>query len=267
MPSRPAIVESSEKKGTDPETIIETENLTHRFSDGSLGLDAVTLRIRKGSFIVIVGRNGSGKTTLLRHLNGLLLPTTGTVKVAGLAVEKNLKTVRKRVGMVFQDADSQIVGETVEDDVAFGPENLGLAPERVHARVQDALDTVGLSRWVHQQPHRLSSGEKRRLAIAGILAMNPEVIVFDEPFSNLDFPGLKQVLQQIVELHRTGRTVVMATHDVEAVMGYADRLLVMADGRVVRDGDPKALANELASYGVRAPGRLHFEEGAVLWPA
>lgn len=266
MSSRPTIVDPSERKGTDPEPIIETENLTHRFSDGTLGLDAVTLRIRKGSFIVIVGRNGSGKTTFLRHLNGLLLPTVGTVKVAGLSVEKNLKTVRQTVGMVFQDADSQIVGETVGDDVAFGPENLGLAPERVHARVRAALDTVGLSRLAHQQPYLLSSGEKRRLAIAGILAMNPEVIVFDEPFSNLDFPGLKQVLHQIVGLHRTGHTVVIATHDVEAVMGFADRLLVMADGRVVRDGDPQALANELVSYGVREPGRLHFEERTVLWP-
>jgi biotin transport system ATP-binding protein len=263
MPGRPASVEASGGSGMGAENIIEIENLSHRFTDGTLGLDSISLGIPKGGFIVIVGRNGSGKTTLLRHLNGLLPATAGTVKIAGLPVEKNLKTVRQMVGMVFQDADSQIVGETVRDDVAFGPENLGLAPEQVHTRVSEALDTVGLSRLAHQQPHLLSSGEKRRLAIAGILSMYPEVIVFDEPFSNLDFPGLKQVLHQIVGLHRQRHTLVMATHDVEAIMGYADRLLIMAEGRVVRDGTPQELANDLESYGVRPPGRLHLVEEAV----
>ncbi len=242
----------------EPSSIIDIENLSHRFSDGTLGLDTVNLRIDRGSFVVIVGRNGSGKTTLLRHLNGLLLPTEGRITVAGLEVEKHLTTVRQTVGMVFQDADSQIVGETVSDDVAFGPENLGLSRGVIAARVDDALKTVGLRRLAQQQPHLLSSGEKRRLAIAGILAMTPEVIVFDEPFSNLDFPGLQQVVHQMIGLHRKGCTIVTATHELEAVMDCADRLLIMADGRVVRDGSPHDLVDDLESYGVRAPGRCHF---------
>ena len=137
--------------------VIEIENLCHRFPDGTLGLDAVSVNISRGSFVVIVGRNGSGKTTLLRHLNGLLLPTEGVVRIAGLPVEKHLAKVRQMVGMVFQDPDSQIVGETVHDDVAFGPENLKLARKAVEARVSEAIDSVGLNRLVRQRPSQLPS--------------------------------------------------------------------------------------------------------------
>ena len=234
--------------------IIEIQNLTHRFADGTVGLDRINLTICQGSFVVVVGRNGSGKTTLLRHLNGLLQPTEGTIRVEGVPVEKNLGKVRQIVGMVFQDADSQIVGETVYGDVAFGPENLCLDRNKVKRRVVEALDNVGLRRLADQQPYLLSAGEKRRLAIAGILAMNPEVIVFDEPFSNLDFPGLKQVLHQIVWLNRKGHTIIMTTHDVEAVINYADRLLIMSDGQLIKDGIPCKLVDDLPAYGVRAPG-------------
>jgi biotin transport system ATP-binding protein len=246
--------------------IIEIQNLSHRFADGTVGLDHIRLTICQGSFVVVVGRNGSGKTTLLRHLNGLLQPTEGAIRVAGLSVEKNLGKVRQIVGMVFQDADSQIVGETVYDDVAFGPENLCLDRNEIKRRVVEALDNVGLGRLADQQPHLLSAGEKRRLAIAGILVMNPEVIVFDEPFSNLDFPGLKQVLHQIVRLHRKGHTIVMTTHDVEAVIDYADRLLIISDGQVVKDGIPRQLVENMPAYGVRAPGRFHPIAETVPWP-
>ena len=246
--------------------IIEIQNLSHRFSDGTVGLDHISLGICRGSFVVIVGRNGSGKTTLLMHLNGLLEPTEGTIRVEGIPVEKNLGKVRQIVGMVFQDADSQIVGETVYDDVAFGPENLCLDRNEIKRRVVEALDNVGLGRLADQQPHLLSAGEKRRLAIAGILAMNPEVIVFDEPFSNLDFPGLKQVLHQIVWLHRKGHTIVMTTHDVEAVIDYADRLLIMSDGQVVKDGTPRKLVDNMLTYGVRAPGGFHPIAEIAPWP-
>ena len=233
--------------------IIEIQNLSHTFQDGTPGLDNVNLTILQGAFVAIVGPNGSGKTTLLRHLNGLLLPTTGTVKLAGVSVSQNLARARQMAGMVFQDADSQIVAETVYDDVAFGPENLCLDRNEVNRRVAEALKAVGLTDLSNQRPHLLSAGEKRRLSIAGILAMNPHVILFDEPFSNLDFPGSKQVLTQILLLHRQGHTIVMTTHDLEMVIDYVDRLIVMKDGRVVKDGGPRKLIHALEAFGVRAP--------------
>jgi len=233
--------------------IIEIENLNHRFADGTLGLKNINLTIEEGTFVVIAGQNGSGKSTLLRHLNGLLLPTTGTVRVAGIPVPENLISVRQMVGMVFQDADSQIVGETVSDDVAFGPENLCLDREEVNRRVARALDLVNLLDLKNQKPHLLSGGEKRRLAIAGILAMEPKVLVFDEPFSSLDFPGVKQVLKQINSLHQAGHTILVAAHDLEKVIAHADRLVIMNHGKLVKDGLPDQLFGELEAFGIRQP--------------
>jgi biotin transport system ATP-binding protein len=241
--------------------IIEIKNLSHRFADGTLGLEDVNLTIREGSFVIIAGQNGSGKTTLLKHLNGLLLPTTGTVRLAGRRVSNNVVKSRQMVGMVFQDADSQIVGETVYDDVAFGPENLCLDKNEVKRRVSNALKIVGLIDFEYQKPHLLSGGEKRRLAIAGILAMEPEVLVFDEPFSSLDYPGVKQVLKQIVSLHRSGHTILVAAHDLEKVIAHADRLVIMKNGSVVKDGMPSQLLGELEFYAIREPcaSRLGME--------
>lgn len=233
--------------------IIEIENLSHRFADGTHGLKNINLTIEEGTFVVIAGPNGSGKSTLLRHLNGLLLPTTGTVRVAGISVPENLISVRQMVGMVFQDADSQIVGETVSDDVAFGPENLCLDRGEVNRRVARALDLVNLLKLKNQKPHLLSGGEKRRLAIAGILAMEPKVLVFDEPFSSLDYPGIKQVLEQIISLHQTGHTILVAAHDLEKVMAHTDRLIIMNHGKVVKDGSPDQLIGELEAFGIRQP--------------
>jgi biotin transport system ATP-binding protein len=241
--------------------IIEIKNLSHRFADGTLGLENVNLTIREGTFVIIAGQNGSGKTTLLKHLNGLLLPTTGTIRLAGLQVSKNLVKSRQMVGMVFQDPDSQIVGETVCDDVAFGPENLCLDRIEVKRRVFKSLKIVGLLDFEDQKPHLLSGGEKRRLAIAGILAMEPKVLVFDEPFSSLDYPGVKQILKQIVSLHRCGHTILVAAHDLEKVIAHADRLVIMKDGKVVKDGMPSQLIGELESFGIREPcaSRLGME--------
>ncbi len=233
--------------------IIEIENLTHRFADGTSGIKGINLAIRQGSFVVIAGPNGSGKTTLLRHLNGLLLPTDGMVRLAGMPVEEDLLKARQDVGMMFQDADSQIVGETVYEDVAFGPENLRLARLEIQKRVIRALQAVGLQDLADQRPHLLSGGEKRRLAIAGVLAMEPRVIVFDEPFASLDYPGVKQVLQHIVDLHRSGHTIVVTTHDLEKVIAHADRLILMQSGRIVRDGRPKEIVGHLEALGVRKP--------------
>ncbi|BHH83782.1 energy-coupling factor ABC transporter ATP-binding protein [Desulforhopalus sp. 52FAK] len=234
-------------------SIIEIDHLTHRFSDGSLGLKDIDLSIDKGSFVVLGGRNGSGKTTLLRHLNGLLLPTEGEVRVEGFSVSDNLTLARQKVGMVFQDTDSQIVGETVFEDIAFGPENLKLGRAEINRRVEMALEVVGLSGRTDDRPHLLSGGQKRRLTIAGILAMEPAILVFDEPFSNLDFPGIISVLRQIVSLHSQGHTILLTTHDLEKVIAHADRLLIMEGGMIVRDDKPQSLFHELEEFGVRQP--------------
>jgi len=241
--------------------IIEIENLSHYFADGTCGLKNINLTIREGTFVVIAGQNGSGKTTLLKHLNGLLLPTTGTVRLAGVPVSENLVKARQMVGMVFQDPDSQIVGETVCDDVAFGPENLCLDRSEVKRRVSRTLKVVGLLDFEDQKPHLLSGGEKRRLAIAGILAMEPKVLVFDEPFSSLDYPGVKQVLKQIISLHRSGHTILAAAHDLGKGIAHVDRLVIMKDGKVVKDGMPSQLLGELEAFGIREPcaSRLGME--------
>jgi biotin transport system ATP-binding protein len=245
--------------------IIEIDNLTHRFADGSVGLDGISLAIEAGGFVVIAGANGSGKTTLLRHLNGLLLPTTGSVRVAGMSVRENLMQSRVLVGMVFQDSDSQIVGETVRDDVGFGPENLRLDRVEIDRRVDEALSATGLMHLADKRPHLLSGGEKRRLAIAGILAMRPRVIVFDEPFANLDYSGVRQVLDQILRQHRMGCTIVVTTHDLEKVLAHADRLIFMRGGRIEGDGPPPALVDRAESYGVRSPRAARLGVEALSW--
>ncbi len=246
--------------------IIEIEKLCHRYGDGTVALENVDLRVEKGEFVAIAGSNGSGKTTLLRHLNGLLLPDKGTVKVAGLNVAGNLKRVRQIVGMVFQDADSQIVGETVCDDVAFGPENMCMPEDELRERVRMALEAVGLWEFRHKRPHLLSGGEKRRLAIAGVLAMAPEIVVFDEPFSNLDYPGTKQVLSRMLELRDRGTTLLVTTHDLDKIVAHARRLVVMQNGRIVRDGRPSETVRGVEQFGIREPVSLRSVGEFVPWP-
>ena len=175
------------------------------------------------------------------------------IRLLGIPVADDLKRARQIVGMVFQDADSQIVGETVYDDVAFGPENLCLKRPEIDVRVSMALKTVGLESLADQRPHLLSGGEKRRLSIAGVLAMEPRVIVFDEPFASLDYPGVKQVLRQILDLHQSGHTIVVTTHDLEKIIAHADRLILMQSGRIVRDGSPEEIVGHLETFGVREP--------------
>jgi biotin transport system ATP-binding protein len=233
--------------------MITIRHLSHRFDDGTLGICDIDLDIAAGEFVAIVGANGSGKTTLLRHFNGLLLPTEGEIRLKGQPVTRDLKRARQTVGMVFQDADSQIVGETVFDDVAFGPQNLCLPPETVRARVESALGVVGLLDKGHLRPHLLSGGEKRRLAIAGILAMQAEVIVFDEPFSDLDYPGVRQMLARMLALRDSGATLVVTTHDIEKLLPHTERVVLMAAGRIQADGPPETVLPQLEAFAVRAP--------------
>ena len=246
-------------------SFIEIKSLSHRFPDGTQGIDGVDLSIEKGEFVVIAGKNGSGKTTLLRHLNGLLSPSAGEVLLDGISVGKDPRRARRVVGMVFQDADSQIVGETVYEDAAFGPENLKLDRATIRQRVADALSAVDLERLSDQRPHVLSGGEKRRLAIAGVLAMEPEVVVFDEPFSNLDYDGIRQVLTQMLTLHQNGKTLVVTTHDLEKVIAHADRLVILFEGEVVRNGSPSDLLGETENFGVRQPCAARLSREVPSW--
>lgn len=246
-------------------SIIQISHLCHRFADGTPGLDDISLTFNEGEFTVIAGANGSGKTTLLRHLNGLLYPESGTVTVCGKSVEKDPSSTRQQVGLVFQDADSQIVGETVYDDTAFGPENLALERQQINRRVNRALAVVELSGFENKRPHHLSGGEKRRLAIAGVLAMAPRVLLMDEPFSNLDYPATCRVLAQIVDLHRNGRTIIITTHDLEKVVAHAQRLVVMAKGRVVKDGIPIEVIDGIERYGIRPPCSVQLGRGIRPW--
>ena len=228
-------------------------NLSHRYSDGTLALTNIDLSIAANEFIILAGSNGSGKSTLLKHMNGLLTPTHGNILLQGEPVGKNLRQARKRVGMVFQDADCQIVGETVWDDVAFGPRNLSLKKALVRERVEDALKTVGLTHLADKPPYLLSGGEKRRLAIAGILAMQPQVVAFDEPFSNLDLPGTRQVLKQMRRLYDAGHTLIVASHELEGLYQMATRLVVLSQGRIVRDGQPHNVLADADELDLKLP--------------
>lgn len=245
--------------------MISIRNLTYSYPDGTPALKGITLDIPDGEFLLVCGPNGSGKTTLIRHLNGLLKPSSGIILVDGLDPVKSEKQVMQRVGMVFQDAESQIVGETVAEDVAFGPENLGLSPDEVNDCVASALNMVGLASLHHRPCHLLSGGEKRRVAIAGVLAMQSRILVFDEPFANLDYGGVRQVLQQILQLHRSGHTIVVATHDVEKVIVHADRMAVISKGELKALAPPQSIISELPRYNIRPPCYSLLGERPISW--
>ena len=204
-------------------------------------IDGVSLQIEAGSFVAILGHNGSGKSTLAKTLNGILLPSGGTVLISGMdtADDANLLDIRREVGMVFQNPDNQIIANLVEDDVGFGPENLGVPTEEIWQRVDAALQAVGMTAFRLKSPNHLSGGQKQRVAIAGVMAMHPKCIVLDEPTAMLDPNGRKEVIRTVTELnHSEGVTVVLITHYMEEVIG-ADRLVVMDDGKVIMDGTPR----------------------------
>lgn len=246
-------------------SIIETQDLTHIFPDGTVGIEQINLKINAGEFVIIAGANGSGKTVFARHLNGLLTPTKGQVLLDGQPITKNLIEARKKVGLVFQDPGRQFVGQTVAEEVAFGPENLNLPPAQVDSIVKASLALVGLSRFSHQSPRVLSGGLKRKLAIAGVLAMKPQIIILDEPFTGLDYPGVVQILQQILRLHAAGHTILLITHELEKVLAHAGRLVIFYQGRLVADGRPEAVVHGVERYGVRMPLRKGEEVKELSW--
>ena len=221
-------------------------------------IDGVDVDIKKGDFVAVLGHNGSGKSTLAKHVNGLLLPTEGTVWVGDMDTrdEEHIWDVRKTAGMVLQNPDNQIIGNIVEEDVGFGPENIGVPTEEIWKRVEESLKAVGMTAYRLQSPNKLSGGQKQRVAIAGVMAMKPECIILDEPTAMLDPNGRKEVIRTIHELNRAeGITVLLITHYMEEAI-EADRIIVMDDGRIVMDGQPREIfsrVKELKSHGLDVP--------------
>lgn len=210
-------------------------------------IDKVDLEIEEGSFVSILGHNGSGKSTLAKHLNGILLPTEGTVWISHMdtANDDSLLSIRKKVGMVFQNPDNQIIGNIVEEDVAFGPENIGVPTKEIWDRVEKSLADVGMNAYRLRSPNKLSGGQKQRVAIAGIMAMRPKCIVLDEPTAMLDPNGRKEVIQTIRRLNQLEKiTVILITHYMEEVI-FSDRVVVMNEGKVVMDKTPKEVFSEV----------------------
>ena len=252
---------------------LKAENLTFAytktddtgFTTGTTALDSVSFAVEKGSFTAIIGQNGSGKSTLAKNMNALLVPTSGKIYVDGMdtSAPENIWNVRQRVAMVFQNPDNQIVSAIVEDDVAFGPENLGIDPEEIRRRVDDALDSVEMGEYKKKAPHMLSGGQKQRIAIAGAVAMEPECIVFDEPTAMLDPRGRQDVIDIIKTLNGKGITTVLITHFMEEA-AQADHIIVMDKGVIKMEGSPREIfrrAEELKelSLGVPAPVELAME--------
>lgn len=221
-------------------------------------IDGVDVDIKKGDFVAVLGHNGSGKSTLAKLVNGLLLPTEGTVWVGDMDTrdEEHIWDVRKTAGMVFQNPDNQIIGNIVEEDVGFGPENIGVPTEEIWKRVEESLKAVGMTAYRLQSPNKLSGGQKQRVAIAGVMAMKPECIILDEPTAMLDPNGRREVIRTIHELNRAeGITVLLITHYMEEAI-EADRIIVMDDGRIVMDGQPREIfsrVKELKSHGLDVP--------------
>ena len=247
---------------TNKQPMIEVNHLYHSYEDEAgnivLALDDVSLSIQPGEFVAIIGTNGSGKSTLAKHFNVLLQPTKGSVKVGGIDTSNpdSIWDVRQQVGMVFQNPDNQIVAAIVEEDVAFGPENLGVEPKEIRQRVDEALAAVNMSDYALHGPHLLSGGQKQRIAIAGILAMKSSCIVLDEPTAMLDPRGRQEVMETIHRLHKEeGITIILITHFMEEAV-TADRIIVMKNGHKVHDGSPEEIfthVEELKHMGLDVP--------------
>ena len=243
------------------DSLISIKDLIFEYDNGETqtrAIDGISLEIERGSFVAVLGHNGSGKSTLARLLNGILTPTSGKILVDGIDTsdEDRIMDVRRCVGMVFQNPDNQIVANVVEDDVAFGPENLGIDPAEIRQRVDEALEAVGMTEYAGHAPHLLSGGQKQRVAIAGVIAMRPRCIVLDEPTAMLDPVGREDVINTITALNkRYGITVILITHHMNETIG-ADRLIVMAEGKIVEDGVHRevfAHVDNMRRFGLTVP--------------
>ncbi len=235
---------------------VEVRDLHYTYPDGTPALAGIDLRIAGGERVAVLGPNGAGKTTLMLHLNGLLTADSGDVTVQGLPVTpRTVREIRQRVGVVFQDPDDQLFMPTVRDDVAFGPANMGLSAPEVAARVQGALDSVGMAAVADRPPHHLSLGQRRRVAIATVLSMDPDVLVLDEPSSNLDPTSRREVAEVLLSL---GRTTIMVTHDLAYALQLCQRSVILSAGRIVADGPTRQL---LADADLLSRHRLELPYG------
>ncbi len=233
--------------------IVQVDNLTHTYADGTEAVRGISFRIHHGESVAVVGANGAGKSTLLLHLNGYLPPQNGTVRIGDFPLTKEtVKEIRKTVGMIFQDPDDQLFMPTVFDDVAFGPLNLGLPAAEVERRVGEALTRVGAGHLRERPPYKLSGGEKRAVAIASVLAMSPDILVMDEPTSNLDPRARRQLIELLRGFHHTK---IIATHDLDMVLDLCERTIVIHDGQVTADGPTLDIFND-----ERLLGESHLEK-------
>lgn len=270
-------------------SFIEIDNLIFEYiaDDGmapTKAIDGLSLSIEKGSFVAIIGRNGSGKSTLAKCLNGIMQPTSGDITVKGWNTKdaQHIWDIRESAAMVFQNPDNQLVSSIVEDDIAFGPENLGVEPSEIRKRVDKALADVGMTAYKDKAPHKLSGGQKQRVAIAGVIAMEPDCIIFDEPTAMLDPSGRKDIMKIIKELHNKGITVILITHFMEEAI-EADKIVVMEKGRIIIEDTPTAvfaqeerlkkagmklpfavaMSAKLRKYGIEIPKDIITTEGLV----
>ncbi|MBE2899742.1 ATP-binding protein [Methanothermobacter thermautotrophicus] len=223
--------------------MIELRGLSYSYPDGTPALRGINMKIDKGERVAVIGPNGAGKSTLFLHLNGILRPTTGEVIIDGKKMEysRDLIKIRQKVGIVFQNPDDQLFSPTVREDVAFGPMNLGLPMDEVEERVRDALQKVGITGYENRAPHHLSGGEKKRVAIAGILAMKPEIMVLDEPTTGLDPETADGIIRILLELSMEGITVIISSHDVEIISQFAERVFVLNNGKLIAEGTPREI--------------------------
>ena len=251
--------------------IVRVESLVFRYDDEIItknAVDDVSLNIEEGEFVVIIGHNGSGKSTLAKHFNGIFYPTQGDVYIKGMNTKDDslIWEIRQKAGMVFQNPDNQIVATIVEEDVAFGPENLGIEKSIIRKRVDEALALVNMTEFAKKQPHNLSGGQKQRVAIAGIIAMRPDCIIFDEPTAMLDPSGRKEVVDTILKLNKEeGKTIIHITHFMDEATN-ADRVIVMDEGKITMQGKPReifARVEELNALGLDVPQmtELSYELG------
>lgn len=221
---------------------IDIKNLRYRYPDGTLAIDDISLNIKGAKKIAILGSNGSGKSTLLQHLNGLILPQQGSISINGNKITKeNLRDIRKTVGYVFDNPDDQLFSTTVYEDIAFGPRNLLYDEDKVARVLEYVMDLVGVKELEDKQPHNLSLGQKRKVAIAGVLAMEPEIMILDEPFSGLDPKSLNQFLKIFDKLHKLGHTVIVTTHDVDIAYEWADEFIMLNKGKLINHGNITSL--------------------------
>ncbi len=241
------------------EPVLELQDVSFRYPDGSVGLDRCSISIPRGTRVALLGANGAGKTTLFLHLNGILRPQSGTVLFGGVPLDYSrhgLHTLRSRIGLVFQNPDSQLFSASVREDVSFGPLNLGLDNETVRSRVEEALHAVGMTAYADKPVHNLSYGQKKRVCIAGVLAMRPKVLILDEPMAGLDVAMQVELTHILDQLHTEGMTIVIATHDMDFAYQWADSITVMVNGGCAANWDvesiPEALT-ELAAYGLGMP--------------